>query len=75
VSRLCIHQLESARVLREQYVGPWLPEPVSAEAIADPLDASELHESLSMAFLLLVERLTESRPCSIQHPSSTTLVA
>jgi RNA polymerase sigma-70 factor (ECF subfamily) len=58
LSRLCLHQLESARVQREQYVGPWLPEPVSTEAAADPLDASELQESLSMAFLLVLERLT-----------------
>jgi|SRR5579859_3579698 len=58
VSRLCIHQLESARSQREQYVGPWLPEPVSTGTTADPLDASELQESLSMAFLLLLERLT-----------------
>jgi RNA polymerase sigma-70 factor, ECF subfamily len=58
LSRLCIHQLESARVQREQYVGPWLPEPVSTGATADPLDVSELHDSLSMAFLLLLERLT-----------------
>jgi RNA polymerase sigma-70 factor (ECF subfamily) len=58
LSRLCIRQLESARVQREQYVGPWLPEPVSTGAIADPFDASELQESLSMAFLLLLERLT-----------------
>ena len=58
LSRLCNHQLESARVQREQYVGPWLPEPVSTGATADPLNASELQESLSMAFLLLLERLT-----------------
>ena len=58
LSRLCIHQLESARVQRERYVGPWLPEPVSTGATADPFDASELQESLSMAFLLLLERLT-----------------
>jgi RNA polymerase sigma-70 factor (ECF subfamily) len=58
VSRLCIHQLESARVQRERYVGPWLPEPVSTGGTSDPLDASELQESLSMAFLLLLERLT-----------------
>ena len=58
LSRLCIHQLESARVQREQYVGPWLPEPVSTGATADPFDASELQESLSMAFLLLLERLS-----------------
>ena len=58
VSRLCIQQLESARVQREHYVGPWLPEPVSTEATADPLAASELQDSLSMAFLLLLERLT-----------------
>ena len=58
LSRLCIHQLESARVQREQYVGPWLPEPVSTAATPDPLETSELQESLSMAFLLLLERLT-----------------
>src|SRR5690242_13244249 len=58
LSRLCIHELESARVQREQYVGPWLPEPVSGGATADPFDSSELHESLSMAFLLLLETLT-----------------
>jgi RNA polymerase sigma-70 factor, ECF subfamily len=58
LSRLCIHQLESARAQREQYVGPWLPEPVSTGATADPLGASEMQESLSMAFLLLLERLT-----------------
>src|SRR5436853_7921450 len=58
LSRLCIHQLESARVQREQYIGPWLPEPVSTGVTADPFDASELHDSLSMAFLLLLERLT-----------------
>jgi RNA polymerase sigma-70 factor (ECF subfamily) len=58
LSRLCIQQLESARVQREQYVGPWLPEPVSTGSPADPLDATELQESLSMAFLLLLERLT-----------------
>jgi RNA polymerase sigma-70 factor, ECF subfamily len=58
LSRLCIQQLESARVQREQYVGPWLPEPVSTGATGDPLDGSELQDSLSMAFLLLLERLT-----------------
>ena len=51
VSRLCLDQLGSARVRREQYVGPWLPEPIATPPDADP-------ESLSMAFLLLLERLS-----------------
>jgi RNA polymerase sigma-70 factor (ECF subfamily) len=58
VSRLCIQHLESARVTRERYVGPWLPEPVSSGDESDPFGASERHESLSMAFLLLLESLT-----------------
>ncbi|WP_230840292.1 sigma factor-like helix-turn-helix DNA-binding protein [Gloeobacter morelensis] len=42
---------------REQYVGPWLPEPL-AQATADPLQQSELIDSLSMAFLVLLESLS-----------------
>lgn len=53
VTRLCLDQLKSARHRREKYVGPWLPEPVETEA-ADEFDA----ESISTAFLLLLERLT-----------------
>lgn len=52
ISRLAINHLESARVRREQYVGSWLPEPVVTTATNDP---AELSESLTMAFLVLLE--------------------
>jgi len=54
VTRLAINQLRAARTKRETYVGPWLPEPLVTE---EPPDTVELAESLSMAFLLLLERL------------------
>ena len=54
VTRLAINQLRSARTKREAYIGPWLPEPLVTE---DTSDAVELAESLSMAFLVLLERL------------------
>lgn len=56
VVRLCIDQLRSARVRREAYVGPWLPEPVLVEE-ATPADAAVLSDSLSLAFLVLLEEL------------------
>jgi len=49
VSRLCINHLKSARVRREEYVGSWLPEPVLTNSPTD--------DSLSIAFLLVLERL------------------
>jgi RNA polymerase sigma-70 factor (ECF subfamily) len=56
VTRLCLNQLASARAQRETYLGPWLPEPLVTEE--DPLQSRvEAHESVSMAFLLLLERL------------------
>jgi RNA polymerase sigma-70 factor, ECF subfamily len=55
ISRLAITHLESARVRREQYVGSWLPEPVVTTAGSDP---AVLSESLTMAFLVLLESLT-----------------
>jgi RNA polymerase sigma-70 factor (ECF subfamily) len=58
VSRLCINQLQSARVQREEYVGQWLPEPIVTDPGSDPLEMIKLDESLSMAFLVLLERLT-----------------
>jgi RNA polymerase sigma-70 factor (ECF subfamily) len=58
VSRLCINHLQSARVRREEYVGQWLPEPIITGSEADPLTAARTGESLSMAFLVLLERLT-----------------
>jgi RNA polymerase sigma-70 factor (ECF subfamily) len=58
VSRLCINYLQSARVQREEYVGQWLPEPIVTGAEGDPLGMIRLDESLSMAFLVLLERLS-----------------
>ncbi len=58
-TRLCIDYLRSARVRREAYVGEWLPEPLLTDTAApDPAGAAEQADSLSMAFLLLLERLT-----------------
>jgi len=57
ITRLCINHLKSARVQREQYVGPWLPEPLvshAGSAAENPL----LGESLSLAFLVLLETLS-----------------
>ncbi|MBE9029343.1 RNA polymerase sigma-70 factor [filamentous cyanobacterium LEGE 11480] len=56
-TRLCIDYLRSARVRREQYVGTWLPEPLLTQH-PPPLDQSELAESLSFAFLTLLECLS-----------------
>src|SRR5678815_3091979 len=55
VTRLCISHLQSARVKRETYVGQWLPEPLVDEHAGDPADASQLADSLSLAFLVLLE--------------------
>jgi RNA polymerase sigma-70 factor (ECF subfamily) len=57
-SRLCINYLQSARVRREEYVGQWLPEPLVTDQGGDPLGLIRIDESLSMAFLVLLERLT-----------------
>lgn len=56
VSRIGIDRLRSAQVRRETYVGPWLPEPLLAEE-SDPAEHVALAESLSLAFLSLLERL------------------
>lgn len=58
VTRLAIDHLRSARVRREEYVGEWLPEPIVTDRSADPEQYAELSDSLSMAFLILLERLT-----------------
>ena len=58
VTRLAINQLQSAQSRRETYVGPWLPEPIMTEHAPDPSEPIELAESLSMAFLLMLERLS-----------------
>lgn len=60
VTRLSIDRLRSAKARREEYVGPWLPEPLVADVGAEsatPPGTMELEESLSMAFLVLLESL------------------
>jgi RNA polymerase sigma-70 factor, ECF subfamily len=58
VTRVSIDVLRSARVRREQYAGPWLPEPLLTDPYADPVRSAELADSVSMAALLLLERLS-----------------
>lgn len=58
IARLCINHLQSARVRREQYFGQWLPEPMVTAPRQNPSISFEVDESLSLAFLLLLERLT-----------------
>lgn len=60
ISRLCVDQLHLAHRKREQYLGPWLPEPIiTAETleVLSPEDRIDREESISMAFLLLLEQL------------------
>ncbi|MFF3886257.1 RNA polymerase sigma-70 factor [Streptomyces sp. NPDC001914] len=58
VTRVSIDVLRSARVRREQYAGPWLPEPLLSDPYEDPERSAELADSVSMAALLLLERLS-----------------
>src|SRR4051794_10258876 len=58
VTRLAIDQLRSARVRRETYVGEWLPEPLLATDEDDPARHAEVADSLSLAFLVLLESLS-----------------
>jgi RNA polymerase sigma-70 factor (ECF subfamily) len=60
VTRLCLNQLRSAKARRESYLGPWLPEPVltDTDELFAPTQQAELHETLSLAFLVLLEQLT-----------------
>ncbi|MEG4205636.1 RNA polymerase sigma-70 factor [Microcoleus sp. Pol7_A1] len=57
-TRLCIDHLRSARVQREQYVGTWLPEPMLTQQSENSTDLMELADSLSIAFLTVMERLS-----------------
>ena len=57
-TRLAIDQLRSARVRRERYVGTWLPEPLVTDTESDAARHAEAADSLSMAFLLLLESLS-----------------
>jgi RNA polymerase sigma-70 factor (ECF subfamily) len=58
VTRICVDVLRSARHRREEYVGPWLPEPLLSDPYEDPERSAELADSLSMAALVLLERLS-----------------
>src|SRR5438270_2390971 len=59
VTRLCLNHLQSAHMQRESYLGPWLPEPLLTEDDPEsPTGQAEKLESISMAFLVLLERLT-----------------
>ncbi|MFE2327931.1 RNA polymerase sigma-70 factor [Streptomyces sp. NPDC059385] len=59
VTNLCLNALTSARVRREEYVGPWLPEPVlTGGGALGPLESAEQRDSVSMALLVLLEQLT-----------------
>jgi len=57
-TRLAISHLRSARVRRESYVGAWLPEPLVADTDPGPAERAEMSDSLSMAFLVLLESLS-----------------
>jgi RNA polymerase sigma-70 factor (TIGR02957 family) len=68
VSRLSVDHLRSARVRRESYVGEWLPEPLVASVDDDPARKLEMADSLSLAFLVLLESLSpEQRAAFLLH--------
>ncbi|WP_042413565.1 RNA polymerase sigma-70 factor [Streptacidiphilus anmyonensis] len=58
VTRISIDVLRSARVQREEYIGPWFPEPLLVDPYQDPARSAELADSVSTAALLLLERLS-----------------
>ncbi|MGE3267944.1 MAG: RNA polymerase sigma-70 factor [Chloroflexota bacterium] len=58
VSRRCLDELRSARRRREEYVGTWLPEPLLADEHLDPARSTELADSISTAFLVVLEALS-----------------
>lgn len=58
ITRLCIDHLRRARIQREYYIGCWLPEPFITHSTDNPLELIELADSLSIAFLVLLEQLS-----------------
>jgi RNA polymerase sigma-70 factor (TIGR02957 family) len=67
-TRLAINELHSARVRREEYVGEWLPEPIITDGRDDPARHAETADSLSLAMLVLLERLSpEQRAVLLLH--------
>ncbi len=67
-TRLAINELRSARARRERYVGEWLPEPIVTDGRDDPALRAETADSLSLPFLVLLERLSpEQRAVLLLH--------
>jgi RNA polymerase sigma-70 factor (TIGR02957 family) len=67
-TRLAINELRSARARREEYVGEWLPEPIITDWHDDPARQAEMADSLSLAMLVLLERLSpEQRAVLLLH--------
>ncbi len=67
-TRLAINELRSARARREEYVGEWLPEPIITDGDDDPARHAEMADSLSLAMLVLLERLSpEQRAVLLLH--------
>jgi RNA polymerase sigma-70 factor (ECF subfamily) len=67
-TRLAINELRSARARREEYVGEWLPEPIITDGSDDPAQYVEMADSLSLAMLVLLERLSpEQRAVLLLH--------
>src|SRR5207342_3312271 len=58
VTRLCLDRLKSARATREEYVGPWLPEPVATGDRPGPERSLAQAESVTLAFMVLLETLS-----------------
>src|SRR5882724_7857333 len=58
VTRLCLDRLKSARAAREEYVGPWLPEPLVTDQGRQPDESVALAESVTLAFMVLLETLS-----------------
>jgi len=58
VSRLCLDRLKSARAAREEYIGPWLPEPILTSEVKPPDAVMQSAESVTLAFLVLLEKLS-----------------
>jgi RNA polymerase sigma factor (sigma-70 family) len=58
VTRLCLDRMKSARATREEYIGPWLPEPILTSPAAHPDAMLQRTESITLAFLVLLEKLS-----------------
>jgi RNA polymerase sigma-70 factor (ECF subfamily) len=58
VTRLCLDRLKSSRTKREEYLGPWLPEPILTSEADDPAESLQRAESLTLAFLVLLETMS-----------------